>query len=155
MPRSEKNRIIKEPPLFTEFKPRAISNKYLEKIELSLDEYEAIRLADHLSLSHAEAADEMNISRPTFSRLIEKARKKMADFIISGKALHIQGGNVHFRKNILKCTHCNHMFNTEIDKSIDECPKCDSDSLMNLAAEFGHGRCCKRKMKINTRKVNL
>lgn len=70
MPRPEKDRIIFKPPLFTEFKPIGISVRSLSQTLLSLDEYEAFRLADHIGLSQIEAAEEMGISRPTFTRLI-------------------------------------------------------------------------------------
>lgn len=135
-------RIVQKPPLFTDFKPTGVRRLSLEPIELSIDEYEAIRLADHLGMSHDEAADEMEISRSTFSRLIEEARKKIAEFIIEGKQLQIDGGNIHFRGNIIKCQSCGHMFNTNFDKNITKCPACDSDNLIDLAGGFGHGRCC-------------
>ncbi len=142
MPRPQDNRIVLEPPLFSEFKPLGIKGQDLERIQLALDEFEAFRLADHIGLSHAEAADEMGISRPTFSRLIEKARKNVADFIIQGKLLTIEGGNVHFRNNIIKCQSCGHMFKTNMVNTITECPACHSGNLINLAGGFGHGKCC-------------
>ena len=143
MPRPIRNRIVHEPPLFTEFKPIGIPARSLEQVKLSLDEYEAIRLADQLGLSHEEAAGEMGISRPTFSRLIEKSRKKLAEFIFGGKLLTIDGGNIHFRKNILRCHDCGHMFKINIDTPITECPECHSKNLLNLAGGFGHGKCCR------------
>ncbi len=142
MPRPEKDRIIFKPPLFTEFKPIGISVRSLSQTLLSLDEYEAFRLADHIGLSQIEAAEEMGISRPTFTRLIEKARKKIAEFIIQGKLLTIEGGNIHFRNNIIRCVNCGHMFTTNIENSITECPECNSNNLQNLAGGFGHGKCC-------------
>jgi predicted DNA-binding protein (UPF0251 family) len=142
MPRSEINRIVHEPPLFSEFKPVGVRGSELEKITLSLDEFEAVRLADSMGLSHVEAADEMEISRPTFTRLIEKARKKIADFMISGGLLTIDGGSVHFRNNILKCKSCGHLFKTTFVETIKVCPECNSDKLLNLAGGFGHGNCC-------------
>jgi len=145
MPRPKSNRIVNEPPLFNEFKPVGIPGRSLEQIKLSLDEYESIRLADHIGLSHEEAADEMGISRSTFSRLVEKSRKKMAEFIFGGKVLVIEGGNVHFRKNILRCNDCGHMFKTNIDSPIANCPECNSANLFNLAGGFGHGECCREK----------
>jgi predicted DNA-binding protein (UPF0251 family) len=114
----------------------------LEQILLTLDEFEALRLADFIGLTHAEAADEMEISRSTFTRLVEKARKKIADFLIQGKLLTIEGGSIHFRNNIIHCQDCGHMFKTNIDNAITECPACHSKNLLNLAGEFGHGKCC-------------
>ena len=147
MPRPKSNRIVKEPPLFTEFKPVGIPGRSLEQIKLSLDEFESIRLADQLGFSHEEAADEMGISRSTFSRLVEKSRKKMAEFIFGGKVLVIEGGNVHFRKNILRCNDCGHMFKTDIGEVVSQCPICHSEYLMNLAGGFGHGKCCVERIQ--------
>ncbi len=145
MPRPQDNRIVLEPPLFSEFKPLGVKGQDLEQIQLALDEFEAFRLADYIGLSHAEAADEMGISRPTFSRLIEKARKNIADFIIQGKLLTIEGGSVHFRNNIIRCQSCGHMFRINISNTISECPACHSKQLINLAGGFGHGKCCQYK----------
>lgn len=142
MPRPEIDRMVNVPPLFSEFKPSGITGRHLNQIQLSLDEYEAFRLADHLGMSQEEAALEMEISRPTFTRLIEKARKKIADFIVTGKKLKIDGGNVHFRKNIIKCFDCGHMFNTGFQSPIKECTECHSTNLVNLAGGYGHGKCC-------------
>ena len=142
MPRPQDNRIVHGPPLFSEFKPMGVRGRNLEQILMTLDEFEALRLADFIGLSHAEAADEMEISRSTFTRLIEKARKKIADFLIQGKLLTIEGGSIHFRNNIIHCQDCGHMFKTNIDNAISECPACHSKNLLNLAGGFGHGKCC-------------
>ncbi len=142
MSRPQYNRIVHEPPLYSEFKPVGVRGHSLQKIVLTLDEFEAFRLADQLGYSHAMAADEMGISRSTFSRLIEKARKKIADFLIYGRMLTIEGGAVHFRMNIIQCRDCGHMFKISFQEHIVECPVCRSRKLMNLAGNFGHGKCC-------------
>jgi predicted DNA-binding protein (UPF0251 family) len=131
--------------LFTEFKPVGIKGQDLQQIQLTLDEFEAVRLTDQLGMSHESAADEMEISRSTFTRLIEKARKKIADFIIQGRMLIIEGGSIHFRNNIIRCLDCGHMFRTTIEQSTTNCPSCDSKNLFNLAGGFGHGRCCNQR----------
>ena len=143
MPRPKSNRIVHEPPIFTDFKPVGIPGVNLKQVLLTLDEFEAMRLADYIGMSHEEAADEMGISRSTFSRLIEKSRKKIAEFIFQGRMLTIDGGNIHFRKNIIRCSDCGHMFRTNFDASITECPVCHSTRLVNLAGGFGHGQCCR------------
>ena len=142
MPRPEKERVVHTPPFFTEFKPIGVPGKLLKQTLLSLDEYEAFRLADYIGLSHVEGADEMEISRSTFTRLIEKARKKIANFMIEGQLLTIEGGNIHFRNNIIRCLDCGHMFKTDMKKSFAECPVCNSNNVLNLAGGFGHGKCC-------------
>ena len=143
MSRPKNKRIVHEPPIFTNFKPIGVKRTNLQQVNLTLDEFEAFRLADHLGHSHAEAAEEMDISRSTFTRLIEKSRNKIADFIINGKLLSISGGIIHFRKNIILCKGCGHMLNTDFKEQITNCPNCKSTNLINLAGGFGHGKCCR------------
>lgn len=64
----------------------------LESVGLSVDEFEAIRLKDLEGLEQTAAADSMRISQPTFHRVIEAARKKVADALVNGKAIRIEGG---------------------------------------------------------------
>ena len=142
MPRPQFKRIVNEPPLYSHFKPMGVKGQDVKQIVLTLDEFEAFRLADQLGYSHAQAAEEMEISRSTFSRLIEKARKKIADFIIQGGVLTIGGGSVHFRVNILQCVDCGHLFKVKLDDNISDCPECQSEKILNMAGSFGHGKCC-------------
>lgn len=71
------------------FKPRGIPLTQLEEVELAIDEIEAIRLADVEGLYHEDAAERMGVSRATFGRTLEIARKKIADCIVGGKAIRI------------------------------------------------------------------
>lgn len=61
----------------------------LEEIVLDHDELESLRLADFMAYSHEKAAKEMNISRATFGRIVEVARKKITDGVLNGKAIRI------------------------------------------------------------------
>jgi predicted DNA-binding protein (UPF0251 family) len=85
------------------FKPRGIPTVGLEEIVLSLDEFEAIRLADYEQLYQEEAAARMNISRQTFGRIIEAAHKKISDVLLHGKALKIEGGEVNLEETKSCC----------------------------------------------------
>lgn len=76
--------------------------KDLEEVVLTVDEFEAVRLKDLLGFEQEEAAKEMNISQPTFHRLVQSARKKIADAILNGKALKIEGGNYRIYKRSFK-----------------------------------------------------
>ncbi len=80
-------------PHVTYFKPAGIRMINLEESVLTVDEFEAVRLKDLLGLEQEEAAKKMNISQPTFHRLVLSARKKIADAIVNGKAIRIEGGN--------------------------------------------------------------
>ena len=143
MPRPTKNRMVQNPPMFNAFKPMGVPGRNMEEITLTLDEYEALRLADYLQLSHEESAIEMEISRSTFSRLIEKSRKKVAQMMVNGKMLVIDGGDIHFKSNLIKCQNCGQIFKTHMGVVMSKCPECNSINLLNLAGGFGHGKCCK------------
>jgi uncharacterized protein len=82
------------------FKPIGIPVHELEEVVMTLDEFEALRLADLGGLYQEQAAAQMNVSRPTFSRIIESAHQKVADALVHGKALRIEGGPVHLEGRI-------------------------------------------------------
>ncbi|MBU3957854.1 MAG: DUF134 domain-containing protein [Nanoarchaeota archaeon] len=79
-------------PNVTYFKPQGIPLRGLEKVILPVDEFEAVRLKDLEALEQETAAKKMGISQPTFHRLVLSARKKIADAIVNGKAIRIEGG---------------------------------------------------------------
>jgi predicted DNA-binding protein (UPF0251 family) len=92
MPRPKKCRYVENFPQITSFKPSGVVLPDLEPTILGYEELEAIRLADYQAKKHEEAANIMNISRATFGRIIENARYIVADALLNGKAIVIQGG---------------------------------------------------------------
>jgi uncharacterized protein len=108
------------------FKPRGIPSSMLEEIVLSLDEFEAIRLADDEGLYQEEAAGQMNISRQTFGRIIESAHKKIADVLVHGKALKIEGGDVSLdERSAARCPRCNRIIHCARKPQEEHiCPMC-------------------------------
>ena len=92
MPRPCKCRRIRCKPDTTYFKPRGIPIDALEEVRLTLDEVEAMRLADQQGLYQHIAAVSMNVSRQTFGNIIHSAHRKTADAILNAKALKIEGG---------------------------------------------------------------
>jgi uncharacterized protein len=92
MPRPKCNRRVCGKPGSDYFKPRGIPLFRLEEIVLTPDELEALRLADLEGMYQEKAAENMGISRQTFGRIIESAHKKVAEALIKGKALRIEGG---------------------------------------------------------------
>ncbi len=143
MARPRKNRKVMHPPRFAQFKPLGIPSRQLGEISLSLDEYEALRLADGDGRGQAEAAELMQISRPTFTRLIESARHKMALFLEHGLLMTIEGGNIHFLKDQWWCRQCGKAFAAELDTLPASCPDCHSKDIHSLAEKYGHGKCCR------------
>ncbi len=120
MPRPRRRRRIHGPPRFDHFKPVGVPRRLLETLTLSVDEFEAIRLADLEGLDQERAAEKMNISRPTFSRLVETARGKVARVLVEGRELRIEGGAVDFIHTVRRCRDCG-------DEALDPLPAGDTD----------------------------
>ena len=94
MPRPPCCRRIDGRPVAPVFKPAGVRWVELENVGMTLDEYEAIRLADLEGLYQQDAAERMEVSRATFGRILESAHRKLADVLVHGKALRIEGGPV-------------------------------------------------------------
>lgn len=92
MSRPRRHRKVRFLPEVNYFKPAGVRMSEIEYSILTVDEFEAIRLKDLEGLQQEEAAKKMNVSQPTFFRLLNSARKKIADAIVNGKAIKIEGG---------------------------------------------------------------
>jgi predicted DNA-binding protein (UPF0251 family) len=79
-------------PDVTYFKPAGVPLRELDEVVLTVEELEAVRLKDHEGLEQEAAAERMQVSRPTFRRILVGARLKIAEALISGKAIRIEGG---------------------------------------------------------------
>lgn len=125
MPRPFKNRKING--LFNSdcYKPNGIPLSMLTSIELSVDELEALRLADLENMYQDAAAEEMGVSRQTFGNIIKRARKKVADAIINGKALKIVSRGLSYSDSIRSCRNCGVIWRKAVEKQT-ECPSCES-----------------------------
>jgi predicted DNA-binding protein (UPF0251 family) len=77
---------------FNYFKPQGVPMSELEEINLTVEETEALRHTEVEEMEQTKAAEKMNVSQPTYHRILKSARKKIADALISGKAIKIQGG---------------------------------------------------------------
>ena len=94
MPRPSKPRNICEMPKYSVFGPKGIKMNKLNKLEMSLDELETIKLIDYLGYNQEEAATQMNVARTTVQRIYEIARKKVSQSLIEGSVLFIEGGPI-------------------------------------------------------------
>lgn len=99
-----------------------------DEVVLSIEEVESIRLSDYLGMEQDSAAESMNVSRGTFQRIINSARKKTADALVHGKTIRIEGGNYELssakaccrrRKGECKCEGC------------DKCQECEETNKIN------------------------
>jgi predicted DNA-binding protein (UPF0251 family) len=102
MARPTKDRIIEKLPKIKFFKPAGVPGHQLETVEMTMEEVEALRLKDVKSLTQAEAAEVMNVSRPTFQRVLTSARKKAAEALTCGKAIKFEGGDYR----LVRPGHC-------------------------------------------------
>jgi len=134
MPNRKRYRRIALPPPMEGFKPFGVPMRELESVILLYEEYEAIRLADYENLTQEEAAEKMNISRPTFTRIYDKARKNIAKAFVEGKAVVITGGTYITDEYWYKCHSCNETMVTI--KPAKQCRKCDSDDITQLSGDF-------------------
>lgn len=124
------------------FKPRGIPVSLLEEVEVTVDELEAIRLADLEGLYQEDAAAKMNVSRQTFGRIVESARRKVAEALVSGKALKIEGGNIEMKASArqFKCYDCEHTWEVPYGTGRPpECPSCRGRNIRR--SEGGKGLC--------------
>lgn len=94
MPRPFKNRMISVDPEVTYFKPQGVPMRFLESVTLGHDELEAVKLADLEGMYQEQAAQQMGVSRQTFGNIINSARKKIAEAMVNGKAIRIEGGPI-------------------------------------------------------------
>ncbi|MFZ7103606.1 MAG: DUF134 domain-containing protein [Peptococcaceae bacterium] len=150
MARPIKWRKIENVPAIAYFVP---SDKEIPEVQeniLKLEELEAVRLKDLEGLEQGECADKMEVSRPTFQRILLSAREKIADSLVNGKTIHIEGGN--FTQNIcpVRCKDCGKEWMESFEKlnSIKDgsyvCIDCGSKNIAcgrSCGGEFGRGNC--------------
>jgi uncharacterized protein len=130
MSRPKRNRIVVNPPLMEGFRPFGISLMDLEPVILFYEEYESLRLSDYEGLTQEQSAERMEVSRPTFTRIYEKARQSIAQAFVEGKAIFIEGGNYHTEDYWYKCEDC---LKLNIAKEeIDCCNYCRSKAIRRL-----------------------
>jgi len=158
MPRPIKWRKIENIPGQTAFIPVRDENIQIETNVLKFEELEAIRLKDLLGYDQAECAEKMEVSRPTFQRILLSAREKIADSLVNGKGIQVRGGKATQNICRLICSECGYRwvenyekFETSMESEI-RCPKCGS---INIACEkgcrtgYGLGNCRRGGKRIN------
>lgn len=106
MPRPTRNRKVFNPPKMAGFKPFGMPLCKLNAVKMHFDEYESINLINYQNLTQEAAAELMGISRPTFTRIYNRALKKIAKAFVECLAIEIEGGNVEFEKEWYKCAKC-------------------------------------------------
>jgi len=138
MPRRKRHRLVTKEPPVSVYKPAGIPAMELEEILITIDEFEALRLADFEGLSQRDASTAMQISQPTFNRVLSSARHKVASGLVQGFVLRIEGGRYRLADGtgILECIDCG----ASVDMSSENkssCHACGSTRLRWLRWEKG------------------
>ena len=135
MVRPQKDRMVAFNPEISYFKPRGIPMIDLEEVCLTVDQREAIRLSDLLGMSHEEAGRRMGVSRATFGRIIQRARNAVADALINGKAINVEGGSYRIfnKARLFQCINCNFEWEEPFGSGRpNHCPSCKENDIYRL-----------------------
>lgn len=150
MARPTKWRQIERIPTVQGFVPSNQGTTEFDENILKLEEIEAIRLKDLESLGQEECAEKMKISRPTFQRILLSARGKIADSLINGKAIRIEGGCFTLNICPIRCLDCGHEWTESFENmermgpAVPVCPKCGSLNILcgrGKRGKFCRGHC--------------
>ncbi|MBW7572117.1 DUF134 domain-containing protein [Caproiciproducens faecalis] len=152
MARPTKWRKIENIPTVPYFVPSETEVAEVPENVLKLEELEAVRLKDLEGLEQGECAEKMEVSRPTFQRILLSAREKIADSLINGKTIHVEGGN--FTRNIcpVSCLECGKEWMESFENLASirsgeyACPSCGSKQVTckrNCKGKFCHRNCCR------------
>jgi len=137
MARPKKCRWVKMEPGVTFFKPQGIPLRSLEYTVITIDEMEAMRLSDYLGLNQEEVAKQMQVSRPTVTRMLARAHKAVADALAHGKAISISGGDYRLVDQFLECRFCGHREAVPLNRAGEPqaCSKCNHSNSEKDSAE--------------------
>lgn len=130
MPRPVKYRRVLSVPGTTLFGPLGIDNQDMDTIVMTIEELESIRLMDMEGLDQIGCAESMGVARSTFQRIYSEAKRKVADSIVNGKILKIQGGNYTLNLCSIACRYCGYTWQEKYEDIKDHirCPKCHGDA---------------------------
>jgi len=132
MPRRKRRRRIVAPPGFKGYRPYGHMQGRMDHVELLFEEYEAIKLADYDGMNHQEASALMGVSRPTFARIYESARRKIARALVETREIRSASGNAWMDSSWFLCQDCHSRFtmpSTLLDKY---CPLCKSENIQTI-----------------------
>jgi len=164
MARPFKCRRVAFMPGVTYFKPAGIPLRALEEIRLTVEEAEAIRLKDLEGLEQEEGAEKMNISRPTFQRVLASARQKIASALLNGRAIRIEGGNFEMSPLRFRCANGHEWevpFEAVAEIPPQFCPTCKTTEIVPLQTlgtgwnRGGYGRGSHRKRGWQKGRINV
>lgn len=125
-------RRVVAPPGFRGYRPYGNRNGINEHVDLLYEEYEAIKLADYDLMNHQEASILMGVSRATFARVYESARRKVATALVETREIKSVFGNASLDHSWFECTDCHAKFNIPDNHTELKCPVCKSDHIQSV-----------------------
>jgi len=129
MSRRKRLRRILAPPGFKGYRPYGHIRGKMDHIELLYEEYEAIKLADYDHMNHQEASVLMGVSRPTFARIYESARRKIAMALVETREIRSASGNAWMDESWFLCEDCQSRFTMPSTIQAQRCPLCKSANI--------------------------
>ncbi len=137
-PRPRKKRTIGRPPFYSGFTPLGKLYEDTQEVVLEYEEYESLKLADYDGLTHMQAAQAMNVSRPTFTRIYEAARRKVATALWEMRPIIFLKGNSEFDAAWMMCSDCDSVFRLDKPEREPQCPVCGSDLIRAIIHQDAH-----------------
>ena len=125
-------RKVVAPPGFRGYRPYGNRHGRKEPVELLYEEYEAIKLADYDLMNHQEASQLMGVSRATFARVYESARRKIAHALVETREIRSVFGNADLDQSWHECGNCHARFNVPPTMNPLHCPLCKSENIQNI-----------------------
>ena len=125
-------RKVVAPPGFRGYKPYGNRHGRKEHVELLYEEYEAIKLADYDLMNHLEASKLMGVSRATFARVYESARRKIARALVETREIRSVFGNASLDPSWFICKACQARFNIPVTHTSRHCPLCKSKDIQSI-----------------------
>ena len=132
MPRRKRMRKVVAPPGFKGYKPYGNRHGQKSHVDLLYEEYEAIKLADYDLMNHLEASQLMGVSRATFARVYENARRKIAKALVETREIRSVFGNASLDHSRFQCESCHARFNIPDLSSGQHCPLCKSENIISI-----------------------
>jgi predicted DNA-binding protein (UPF0251 family)/DNA-directed RNA polymerase subunit RPC12/RpoP len=144
MPRPRRHRCVQSAFEYDYFKPCVICRQDADEVVLKIEEMESVRLKDYLGMDQRDAASQMDVSQPTFHRILTEARSKIASALVCGRPIRIHGGTYRMATTSarkFKCYDCQHEWEEAYGTGRPQnCPKCGSTNLHRAEDDRGYVR---------------
>ena len=144
MPRPVKRRCVESIPRVSFFQPVGVPRGEYGEVVLSVEEAEAIRLKDLEGLGQEDGARRMRVSRPTFQRVLDSGRRKVAEALTEGKGIRVEGGTFEMATRRFRCEEDGQEWDVPFEAMVAGhplvCPECNSVNVRSIPPVGPGGR---------------